>query len=369
MGIRNIYGESNIKDVSCFPHPMFGKKSSDDIKMRRRNLEFKYLDFEGKVRDIDRQIDELDRLSSVKGIDYSVETRRLNEEKAGELERLYGNLSGEQTVQVARHEKRPVLADYLEHMVKEFREMHGDKCYGDDRAIVCGFGRIGGHKVMVVGNNKRGVKLARGASEREALEYSRCYAGCPNPEGFRKALLKMKLAEKFGVPIVTLIDTPGAYPGIGAEERGQARAIAYNLAEMSKLRVPIVSVVIGEGGSGGALGIGVADRFAMLQFAYYSVASPEACAGILWRDGSESAEAAEALKLRSGDLFKMGLVDAVVGEPLGGAHRNHHDAIGNVKGYVVETLDELVRIPLDRLVEERYSKLRDIGKNFIEGIN
>ncbi|MHC4297686.1 MAG: acetyl-CoA carboxylase carboxyltransferase subunit alpha, partial [Planctomycetota bacterium] len=287
-----------------------------------------HLDFEEKVADLDRQMEELRKLSSVKGIDYSSEIRRLQQQQVAELKRVYSNLTAWQTVQVARHPKRPLLSDYLDLMVKDFRELHGDKCFGDDRAIVTGLGHIGRERVLVVGQNK-------GRSTKEKIA---CNFGCPNPEGYRKAMAKMKFAEKFGIPVVTLIDTPGAHPGIGAEERGQAQAIAVNLHQMSRLKVPVICVVIGEGGSGGALGIGVGDRLAMLEFSYYSVISPEGCAGILWRDGSQAPKAAEALRLTSKDLHNLGLVDTVISEPLGGAHRNHHDTVYNVEKYIVKTL-------------------------------
>ena len=310
-----------------------------------------HLDFEEKVADLDRQMNELRKLSSIKGIDYSAEIRLLRQEQVAELKRIYANLTAWQTVQVARHPKRPLLSDYLDLMVKDFRELHGDRCFGDDRAIVTGFGQIGRERVLVIGQNK-----GRNTKEKVA-----CNFGCPNPEGYRKALAKMKLAEKFGIPVVTLIDTPGAYPGIGAEERGQAQAIAVNLAGMSRLRVPIVCIVIGEGGSGGALGIGVGDKLAMLEFAYYSVISPEGCAAILWRDGSRAPEAAEALKLTSKDLYRLGLVDAVIPEPLGGAHRSLHDTIYSVEQYIIKTVRDLKRIKTDTLLDSRYKKLRSIG--------
>jgi len=310
-----------------------------------------YLDFEEKVAGLDNQINELVRLTSVKGIDYSAEIRTLQKQQVAELERIYAGLSPWQTVQVARHPKRPLLNDYLERMVKDFRELHGDKCFGDDRAIITGFGEIGRRRVLIVGQNK-----GRNIKEKVA-----CNFGCPNPEGYRKAIAKMKLAEKFAIPVVTLIDTPGAYPGIGAEERGQAQAIAVNLMEMSRLRVPIVCIVIGEGGSGGALGIGVGDRLAMLEFAYYSVISPEGCAAILWRDGAQAASAAQALKLTSRDLHKLQLIDAVIREPLGGAHRNIHDTVYNVESYIAKTLRELERTKIESLLESRYNKLRAIG--------
>jgi acetyl-CoA carboxylase carboxyl transferase subunit alpha len=310
-----------------------------------------YLDFEQKVADFDRQINELRRLSSQKGIDYSAEIRQLQEQQVTELKQVYSNLTAWQTVQVARHPKRPLLPDYIDAMVKDFRELHGDRCFGDDGAIVTGLGQIGREKVLIVGQNK-------GRSLKEKVV---CNFGCANPEGYRKALAKMKFAAKFGIPIITLIDTPGAYPGIGAEERGQAQAIAVNLFEMSRLAVPIICICIGEGGSGGALGIGVGDRLAMLEFAYYSVISPEGCAGILWRDGSQAPEAAEALKLTSKDLLKLKLIDDVIAEPLGGAHRNIHDTVYNVEQYIIRTLAVLRRYSLETLLENRYKKLRAIG--------
>jgi len=312
-----------------------------------------HLEFEEKVAHLDRQMKELRKLSSTKGIDYSAEIRKLQRQQVDELKTIYSNLTAWQTVQVARHPNRPLLSDYLNLMVKDFRELHGDRCFGDDRALVTGLGQIGREKVLVVGQNK-------GKTTKQKIA---CNFGCPNPEGYRKALAKMKFAEKFGIPIVTLIDTPGAYPGIGAEERGQAQAIAVNLNQMPRLRVPIICIVIGEGGSGGALGIGVGDRLAMLEFAYYSVISPEGCAAILWRDGSQAPKAAEALKLTSKDLHKLGLVDAVIPEPLGGAHRNLHDTVYNVEKYIVKTLRDLKRTKIDNLLENRYSKLRAIGSS------
>jgi len=315
-----------------------------------------HLEFEEKVADLDRQMSELRRLVSVKGIDYSAEIRKLQREQVTELKRIYSNLTAWQTVQVARHPKRPLLEDYLGLMVKDFRELHGDRCFGDDHAIITGFGHIGREKVLIVGQNK-------GRTTKQKVV---CNFGCPNPEGYRKAINKMKFAEKFGIPVVTLIDTPGAYPGIGAEERGQAQAIAVNLTEMSRLKVPIICICIGEGGSGGALGIGVGDRLAMLEFAYYSVISPEGCAAILWRDGAQAPDAAEALKLTSKDLLKLGLVDAVIPEPLGGAHRNIHDTVYNVEQYIIKALRDLKRTKVDNLLDGRYKKLRSIGSNFVK---
>jgi acetyl-CoA carboxylase carboxyl transferase subunit alpha len=313
-----------------------------------------YFDFEEAVAQFDQQIDELRRLSSVKGIDYSAEIRQLEQNKVVELHRVFDNLSAWQTVQVARHPKRPLLGDFLDLMVNDFCELHGDRAFGDDKAIMTGFGHIGREKVLLIGQNKG----------RDTKEKIACNFGCANPEGFRKALQKMKLAEKYGLPVVTIIDTPGAYPGIGAEERGIAQAIAVNLMEMSRLKVPIISIVIGEGCSGGALGVGVADRLAIMQFAYYSVISAEGCAAILWRDGAQAPMAAEAMRLTSRDLYKLKLVDAIIPEPIGGAHRNTREAVYNVEQYITTTLRELKRLKTDKLLEQRYLKLRSLGAGF-----
>ena len=346
-----MYGQFLCKHFRCV---LMAEQDTTIAKMPNNNnilSEGGHLEFEEKVADIDSQMNELRKLISIKGIDYSTEIRRLQKQQVTELKRIYSNLTAWQTVQVARHPNRPLLSDYLNLMVKDFRELHGDRCFGDDLAIVTGLGEIGRERVLVIGQNK-------GKNTKQKVA---CNFGCPNPEGYRKALAKMKFAEKFGIPVVTLIDTPGAYPGIGAEERGQAQAIAVNLIEMSRLKVPIICIVIGEGGSGGALGIGVGDRLAMLEFAYYSVISPEGCAAILWRDGSQAPQAAEALKLTSRDLYKLGLIDEVISEPLGGAHRNLHDTVYNVEKYIVKTLRDLKRTKLDNLLDNRYKKLRSIG--------
>ncbi|HEV56639.1 MAG TPA: acetyl-CoA carboxylase carboxyltransferase subunit alpha [Phycisphaerales bacterium] len=309
-----------------------------------------YLPFEGRIAELDARIAEL-REEMAQGHDHGGEIRRLQQMLAEELGRLYAHLTPWQVVQVARHPQRPLFRDYLNLMVKNGRELHGDRCFGDDPAIVTALGQIGRDKVLVVGQEK-----GRDVKEKIAVNF-----GCPNPEGYRKALAKMKLAEKFGLPIVTFIDTPGAYPGIGAEERGQAQAIAMNLREMPRLRVPIICIVIGEGGSGGALGIGVGDRLAILQYAYYSVISPEGCAGILWRDGSQADKAAESLRLTAPELKALGLVDAVIPESLGGAHRNVHDTIYNVEQYITRTLRDLKRTRIENLLENRFRRLRAIG--------
>ena len=310
-----------------------------------------HLDFEEKVAHLDRQMKELRKLSSTKGIDYSAEIRKLQRQQVEELKTIYSNLTAWQTVQVARHPNRPLLSDYLSVMVKDFHELHGDRCFGDDRAIVTGLGQIGREKVLVVGQNK-------GKTTKQKIA---CNCGCPNPEGYRKALAKMKFAEKFGIPIVTLIDTPGAYPGVGAEERGQAQAIAVNLNRMPRLKVPIICIVIGEGGSGGALGIGVGDRLYVLEYAYYSVISPEGCAAILWKERSKAPEAAETLKLTGEDLLELGIVDDIIKEPLGGAHRDSQEMAQSIKAIIKRDLDILRDIDKDKLIKQRCEKFRKIG--------
>jgi len=279
------------------------------------------------------------------------EIRRLRKAWAAEARRIYANLTPWETVQVARHKDRPQTPDYAALVFDEFVELHGDKFFGDDRAIWTGFAKLDQYKVMLVGQVKG----------RDLKERSACYYGCAHPEGYRKALAKMKIAAKFGIPIICLIDTPGAYPGIGAEERGQAEAIARNMCEMSRLGTPIVCVVIGEGGSGGALGIGVGDRVAMLEHAYYSVISPEGCAGILWKSKKYSEQAANALRFTSKDLSEFGVVDDVIPEPLGGAHRDHYKMANRLKIHLVRMLRELVGIPTGELLAARYEKFRGMG--------
>ncbi len=278
--------------------------------------------------------------------DLTAERRRL-------LEAAYANLSPWNTVRVARHPERPHSREYINAICRDFCELHGDRRYGDDPAIITGFGRIGPHKCLVVGHQK-------GRNTQEKLA---CHFGCAHPEGYRKAMAKMKLAEKYGVPIVTLVDTPGAYPGLGAEERGQAEAIAVNLREMSRLRVPVVSIIIGEGGSGGALGIAVADRVAMLKHAWYSVISPEGCAAILWKQANESTNraAADALRLTAADNLRLGIIDDIVDEPLGGAHRDKADAAQRLERWVVEQLQDLKTMDPETLVRKRYDRFRKIG--------
>ncbi len=280
--------------------------------------------------------------------------RRLKRELSETKKRIYSNLAPWETVQVARHTDRPMMTDYLDLVFDEFVELHGDKFFGDDRALRTGFAKIDQHKVMVVGHQK-------GKTTKERIA---CYHGCAHPEGYRKALGKMKLAAKYGLPVIAFIDTPGAYPGIGAEERGQAQVIAQNMFEMSRLPTPIICVVIGEGGSGGALGIGVGDRVAMLEHAYYSVISPEGCAGILWKSHTFAEQAAAALKMTSKHLLGFGVVDDVIEEPLGGAHRDHHQMAARMKMYLLKCLRELVGTSPDQLVDKRYEKFRRMGVYF-----
>src|SRR5215218_6758914 len=256
------------------------------------------LEFEKPLARLEGQIHELEALQAQKQVDYTKELRHLRTNYTSLLRKTYENLSAWETVQVARHPQRPLFRDYVDLICREFREIHGDRLYGDDKAIKCGLARMAGHKVMLIGTHK-------GRDTKEKIE---CYFGLAHPEGYRKALRCMKVAEKYALPVVCLVDTAGAYPGIGAEERGQGESIARNLMEMSRLRTPIISVVCGEGGSGGALGIGVADRVAMMEFAWYSVISPEACSAILFKDGSGSAQLAESLKLTSRDLMKLGVI-------------------------------------------------------------
>ena len=279
------------------------------------------------------------------------ELRRLRRELVEVQRQIFGNLDPWQTVEVSRHPDRPKTSDYLQLVFEEYVELHGDRAYGDDRAMLTGFAKLDQHKVMVIGHQK-GKTLA----ERQA-----CHFGCAHPEGYRKAMGKMRLAAKYGLPVICLIDTPGAYPGVGAEERGQAQVIAESMFLMASLPVPVVCVVIGEGGSGGALGIGVGDRVAMLEHAYYSVISPEGCAGILWKSVDYKADAARALRFRSRDLAEFGVVDAVIEEPAGGAHRHPRQMAMRLKTYLARSLRELVGRPADRLVAERYDRFRKLG--------
>jgi acetyl-CoA carboxylase carboxyl transferase subunit alpha len=300
-------------------------------------------ELEQRIAAIERQTDRTDEMDS--------EMRELRLALVKQLRQTYGSLDAWQTVQVARHKHRPYTRDYLNLAFDEFVELHGDKHFGDDRAMLAGFAKLDRFKVLVIGHQK-----GRTYKERAA-----CHFGCAHPEGYRKAMSKMRLAEKYHLPLICFIDTPGAYPGIGAEERGQAQVIAESMFKMSRLKTPVICVVIGEGGSGGALGIGVGDRVAVLQHAYYSVISPEGCAGILWKSHEHAAKAAAALRFTSSDLARLGVVDDVIEEPLGGAHRDHHQMASRVKMYLSRALGDLETKTPMQLVNERYEKFRKIG--------
>jgi len=286
------------------------------------------------------------------------EIRRLQRELTELRKRIYAKLKPWETVEVARHPERPMTTDYLQLVFDEFVELHGDRFFGDDRAIRAGWAKLDRHRVMVIGHQK-----GRNTKERHI-----CNFGSAHPEGYRKAIGKMRLAAKFHLPVICLIDTVGAHPGIGAEERGQAKVIADSMFEMSRLPTPVICVVIGEGGSGGALALGVGDRVAMLQHAYYSVISPEGCAGILWKDRTYAKEAAAALKMTSPDLLRLGIVDEVIPEPLGGAHRDHYQMAAKLKLFLRNNLRELVGKPIDELIEERYQKFRRMGE-YLESVD
>ncbi|HPU07690.1 MAG TPA: acetyl-CoA carboxylase carboxyltransferase subunit alpha [Thermogutta sp.] len=308
------------------------------------------LAFERPIYELESRIEKLERLAQTDpNVREELQQKRL--ELVELKKQIYSNLKPWEVVEVARHPDRPKTSDYLQLTFDEFVELHGDRCFGDDRAIRTGWAKLDMFKVMVIGHEK-------GKTTKERLA---CNYGCAHPEGYRKAMAKAKLAAKFHLPIICLIDTPGAYPGIGAEERGQAQVIAESMFLMSQLPTPIICVVIGEGGSGGALAIGVGDRVAMLEHAYYSVISPEGCAGILWKDRQYKEEAARALKMTSKDLIQLGLVDHVIPEPLGGAHRDPFQMASRLKLYLRNTLKELMSIPIPELVEARYQKFRRMG--------
>ncbi len=316
------------------------------------------LPFEKEIYELEERLAKLEQGTDPQA-GPSEEVRRMRKELAALKRKVFSNLSPWQTVLVARHPERPQLLDYVDLIFEEFVELRGDRAFGDDRSIRTGFARLADHKVLLLGHHK-------GRSTKERVE---CLYGCAHPEGYRKAMSKMKLAAKFGLPVICLIDTPGAYPGIGAEERGQAQLIAHNLLEMSRLPTPVVCVVIGEGGSGGALGIGVGDRVSLLEFAYYSVISPEGCAGILWKEATDETKsrAAQALKLTSRHLAQLGVIDDVIPEPLGGAHRDHREMANTLKTYLLRYLRELRDLPADVLLARRYEKFRRMGV-FDEGI-
>jgi acetyl-CoA carboxylase carboxyl transferase subunit alpha len=309
----------------------------------------------------DKPIQELEALLKKAEADPNAppgHVRRLRRELLELKREVYSKLKPWEVVQVARHPMRPQTSDYIDLLFEDFIELHGDRYFGDDRAIVCGLAKFADYKIMFIGHQK-GKNLA---------EKKECFFGCAHPEGYRKALAKMKLAEKFGLPVVSFIDTPGAYPGIGAEERGEAQAIAVNLLEMARLRTPIICIVIGEGGSGGALGVGVGDRVGMLEHAWYSVISPEGCAGILWKTATPETTslAAESLKITSRDLLRLGVIDEVIPEPAGGAHRDPREMANTLKPYLLRYLRSLVSLDRERLIQSRYERFRRMGQ-FVEG--
>jgi acetyl-CoA carboxylase carboxyl transferase subunit alpha len=314
------------------------------------------LDFEKPIAKMEQEIHRLEALQVESGRDYSEVITGIREQLQNALRQSYAELTPWEQVLVARHPRRPLTRDYIRMLTQDFCELHGDKAYSDDKAIVCGFARLAGHRVMLIGHQK-------GRETREKIEVN---FGCAHPDGYRKALHKMQLAAKFKVPIVCLVDTPGAYPGVEAEERGIARAIAVSLMEMSRLPTPIVAAVIGEGGSGGALGIAVADQVAVMEHAYYSVISPEGCAAILWKSGEYAAQAAEALHLTPPELKRLDLIDTIIPEPLGAAHRDPETAAKTLAEWIGKTLRDLRRLKTETLLRRRYERLRKMGSAFAE---
>ena len=314
------------------------------------------LEFEKPIIEIQNKIDELKKMSEASGLDMNSQIETFEKQAEDYKKELYSKLKPSQKLQIARHPERPKFLDYVDLMCEDFVELHGDREGMDDRAIIGGLAKIDGKPVMIIG-------IQKGRNTKENLEYN---FGMPQPQGYRKALRLMKHANKFNIPVVTLIDTPGAYPGIKAEETGQGAAIAVNLREMSKLSVPIVAIITGEGCSGGALGLGVADRVMMLEHAYYTVISPEGCASILWRDAAKFADAAEALKITAKDLLKFDIIDEEIAEPLGGAHTDYQKTADNMKKSIINAIKDLSKLSVDKLREQRYSKFRAMGR-FIEG--
>ena len=310
------------------------------------------MEFEKPLLELEKKIGELRSFSSEKGIDLAEEIGTLEKKAESMKKEIYTNLSPWQKIQLARHPQRPYTLDYIKMIFDDFLELHGDRVFGDDKAIVGGIAKLNGQAVTIIGHQK-----GRDTKENIIRNF-----GMPHPEGYRKALRLMKQAEKFQRPIICFIDTPGAYPGLAAEERGQGEAIARNLLEMSLLKTPVIVIVVGEGGSGGALALGVGDKIAMLEHSVYSVSSPEACAAILWKDATKAQDAAKVLKLTAQNLKELGVIDEIIPEPLGGAHKNPLQMASNLKGFLQENLGILTQKELDVLLEERYSKLRGIGK-------
>ena len=316
------------------------------------SMKLQPLDFENPIVELEDKLEDLRQHSRDNNVNLDPEVLRMEAKIEETKKAVYSNLTAWQRVQIARHTARPYTLDYLQLSFSDFIEVHGDRRFAEDPSMPGGFATIGGHKCVVIGHQK-------GRDTKENIHRN---FGCANPEGYRKALRLMRMAEKFSRPFVALIDTPGAYPGIGAEERHIAESIAVNIRDMMTLRTPTVAVVIGEGGSGGALGIGVCDRVLMLENAYYSVISPEGCAAILWKHRKHAPEAAAALKLTARDLLEMGLIDGIIPEPMGGAHQNHAAAIANLKAAVSGALQELTQLPHDELLARRYGKFRKFGE-------
>jgi acetyl-CoA carboxylase carboxyl transferase subunit alpha len=312
-----------------------------------------YLDFEQPIAELEVKIEELQLVGSDNDLNISDEIAKLRDKSTKLTEKIYSNLTPWDIVKVARHPLRPYTMDYIPRIFTEFDELHGDRHFADDQAIVGGVARLNGEPVMVIGQEK-----GRGVQEKVKRNF-----GMPKPEGYRKALRLMEMAERFKLPIITLIDTPGAYPGIDSEERGISEAIAQNLAVMSRLKTPIISVVIGEGSSGGALGIGVGDHLAMLQYSTYFVISPEGCANIIWKTSEKAPDAAEAMGLTSTVLEDLGIVDETIAEPLGGAHRDIDQVAENIKAYLIKELGVLKALPTDQLLDKRYQRLMSYGND------
>lgn len=317
--------------------------------MAQKNLD--YLDFEQPIAELQEKIEELRFVADGSEVNLNEEINRLEGKRKGLTEQIFSKLSTWQVAQMARHPLRPYTQDYIDGMFTDFVEMHGDRMYADDAAIIGGTARLAGHSVMVIGHQK-------GRDTKEKIHRN---FGMPKPEGYRKALRLMKTAERFRLPVLTFIDTPGAYPGIGAEERNQSEAIARNLFEMAKLRVPVICTVVGEGGSGGALAVGVGDQLMMMQYSIYSVISPEGCASILWKSADKAEDAAEAMRVSSADLKRLELVDEIVEEPLGGAHRDPEELMANLRDRLVTQITRLKRMDTDELLEARYQRWMKFG--------
>ena len=315
-------------------------------------MDLNFLEFEQPIAELEAKIEELRLLGNDNEINIQEEISKLEAKSQSLTESIFSSLSPWQISQISRHPQRPYTIDYIEQVFDDFHEMHGDRAFADDKAIVGGIARLDGHSVMVIGHQKG----------RDTKEKIRRNFGMPRPEGYRKALRLMKTAERFNLPIVTLIDTPGAYPGVGAEERGQSEAIARNLLVMAGLQTPIIATVIGEGGSGGALAIGVADRVMMLQYSTYSVISPEGCASILWKSAEKANLAAEAMAITSDRLHEFKLIDTIVPEPVGGAHRDYNAAAANLRAKLVENIEQLADQPMEQLLEKRYEKIMAYGE-------